>query len=104
VDTVPQMAQAVQRMNRISNMQDGVSDTIQYFLDRLYTNRNVWPPQQTASICFNFVKDWEFRLTFSRIRIQGKETFLKLIFKHQSRKFKALFGQKNVDYRWYRYR
>lgn len=39
VDTVPQMAQAVQRMNRMSNMQDGVSDTIQYFLDRLYTSR-----------------------------------------------------------------
>lgn len=39
VDTVPQMAQAVQRMNRLSNMQDGVSDTIQYFLDRLYTSR-----------------------------------------------------------------
>ena len=39
MDTVPQMAQAVQRMNRLSNMQDGVSDTIQYFLDRLYTSR-----------------------------------------------------------------
>jgi hypothetical protein len=38
------MAQAVQRMNRISNMQDGVSDTIQYFLDRLYTSRHRPPP------------------------------------------------------------
>jgi hypothetical protein len=44
VDTVPQMAQAVQRMNRLSNMQDGVSDTIQYFLDRLYTSRQDPPP------------------------------------------------------------
>jgi len=39
VDTVPNMAQAVLRMNKNLRMQDGVTDTIQYFLDRLYTNR-----------------------------------------------------------------
>jgi len=39
IDTVPNMAQAVLRMNTNLRMQDGVTDTIQYFLDRLYTNR-----------------------------------------------------------------
>ena len=38
LDTVPLMAQAVFKMNNI-NHSDGVSDTVQYFLDRLYTNR-----------------------------------------------------------------
>lgn len=39
IDTVPNMAQAVLRMNKNMRMQDGVTDTIQYFLDRLYTSR-----------------------------------------------------------------
>lgn len=39
IDTVPNMAQAVLRMNKNLRMHDGVTDTIQYFLDRLYTNR-----------------------------------------------------------------
>lgn len=39
VDTVPNMAQAVLRMNKFSPRQDGVTEAIQYFLDRLYTNR-----------------------------------------------------------------
>eukprot|EP00088_Acartia_fossae_P012458 TRINITY_DN16423_c0_g1_i2.p1 TRINITY_DN16423_c0_g1~~TRINITY_DN16423_c0_g1_i2.p1 ORF type:complete len:452 (-),score=78.00 TRINITY_DN16423_c0_g1_i2:1181-2536(-) len=39
IDTVPNMAQAVLRMNKNLRLQDGVTDTIQYFLDRLYTNR-----------------------------------------------------------------
>ena len=40
IDTVPNMAQAVLRMNKNMRMQDGVTDTIQYFLDRLYTSRD----------------------------------------------------------------
>jgi len=39
IDTVPNMAQAVLRMHKFQRQQDGVTDTIQYFLDRLYTNR-----------------------------------------------------------------
>jgi len=39
IDTVPNMAQAVLRVNKNLRMHDGVTDTIQYFLDRLYTNR-----------------------------------------------------------------
>lgn len=39
VDTVPSMAQAVLRMYKFQKMQDGVTEAIQYFLDRLYTNR-----------------------------------------------------------------
>ena len=38
LDTVPTMAQAVFKLNRI-NTSEGVTDTVQYFLDRLYTNR-----------------------------------------------------------------
>jgi len=38
LDTVPIMAQAVLKLNQI-NKTEGVSETIQYFLDRLYTNR-----------------------------------------------------------------
>ena len=38
LDTVPLMAQAVFKMNNVSQS-DGVTDTVQYFLDRLYTNR-----------------------------------------------------------------
>merc|ERR1719295_875216 len=33
------MAQAVLRMHKFQKMQDGVTEAIQYFLDRLYTNR-----------------------------------------------------------------
>jgi len=40
LDTVPQMALAVVKLGRTGDgISDGVSDTIQYFLDRLYTNR-----------------------------------------------------------------
>ena len=38
LDTVPLMAQAVFKMSNV-NQSDGVTDTVQYFLDRLYTNR-----------------------------------------------------------------
>ena len=38
LDTVPRMAQAVGRLGAV-NAADGVNKTIQYFLDRLYTNR-----------------------------------------------------------------
>ena len=38
LDTVPLMAQAVIKMSHI-NQSEGVTDTVQYFLDRLYTNR-----------------------------------------------------------------
>ena len=40
LDTVPTMAQAVFKLNTI-NTSEGVTDTVQYFLDRLYTNRCV---------------------------------------------------------------
>ena len=40
LDTVPLMAQAVFKMSNVSQS-DGVTDTIQYFLDRLYTNRYI---------------------------------------------------------------
>ena len=39
LDTVPLMAQAVIKLNHKQNTSDGVNETIQYFLDRLYTNR-----------------------------------------------------------------
>ena len=39
LDTVPLMAQAVFKMSNV-NQSDGVTDTVQYFLDRLYTNRS----------------------------------------------------------------
>jgi len=39
IDTVPNMAQAVLRMHKFQRQQDGVTEAIQYFLDRLYTNR-----------------------------------------------------------------
>jgi len=39
LDTVPLMAQAVIKLNHMQNTSDGVNETIQYFLDRLYTNR-----------------------------------------------------------------
>lgn len=39
LDTVPQMAMAVVKLSGSGNLSDGVSDTIQYFLDRLYISR-----------------------------------------------------------------
>jgi len=39
LDTVPLMAQAVIKLNHRQVLSDGVNETIQYFLDRLYTNR-----------------------------------------------------------------
>jgi len=39
LDTVPQMAMAVVKLNQKGDISEGVSDTIQYFLDRLYINR-----------------------------------------------------------------
>jgi len=39
LDTVPLMAQAVIKLNHSQSTSDGVNDTIQYFLDRLYINR-----------------------------------------------------------------
>ena len=43
LDTVPLMAQAVIKLNhKKRNLSDGVNETIQYFLDRLYTNRLVF--------------------------------------------------------------
>ena len=38
LDIVPKMALAVFKLNRI-NSSDGVTETVQYFLDRLYINR-----------------------------------------------------------------
>ena len=38
LDTVPRMATAVFKMNQV-NSTEGVTDTVQYFLDRLYINR-----------------------------------------------------------------
>jgi len=38
LDIVPKMAQAVFKLNNV-NSSDGVTDTVQYFLDRLYINR-----------------------------------------------------------------
>ena len=41
LDTVPLMAQAVFKMTNVPHARaDGVTDTVQYFLDRLYTNRS----------------------------------------------------------------
>ena len=40
LDTVPQMAMAVVKLNQKGDISEGVSDTIQYFLDRLYINRS----------------------------------------------------------------
>ena len=34
------MAMAVVKLNQKGDLSDGVSDTIQYFLDRLYINRS----------------------------------------------------------------
>ena len=39
LDTVPKMATAVFKMQKV-NSSEGVSDTVQYFLDRLYINRS----------------------------------------------------------------
>jgi len=39
LDTVPLMAQAVIKLNHNQKTSDGVNETIQYFLDRLYINR-----------------------------------------------------------------
>ena len=39
LDTVPLMARSVIRLNSSEALSEGVSDTIQYFLNRLYTNR-----------------------------------------------------------------
>ena len=39
LDTVPLMARAVIRLNSGESLTDGVNDAIQYFLNRLYTNR-----------------------------------------------------------------
>ena len=41
LDTVPLMAQAVIKLNHSQSTSDGVNETIQYFLDRLYINRYV---------------------------------------------------------------
>ena len=38
LDTVPRMATAVFKMTKI-NSSEGVNETVQYFLDRLYINR-----------------------------------------------------------------
>jgi hypothetical protein len=38
LDIVPKMAQAVFKLNRV-NSSEGVTETVQYFLDRLYINR-----------------------------------------------------------------
>ena len=38
MDTVPKMATAVFKMQKV-NSSEGVSETVQYFLDRLYINR-----------------------------------------------------------------
>ena len=39
LDTVPLMARAVMKLNSTMVMSEGVNYTIQYFLNRLYTNR-----------------------------------------------------------------
>ena len=41
LDIVPKMAQAVFKLNNV-NSSEGVTDTVQYFLDRLYINRCRW--------------------------------------------------------------
>ena len=41
LDTVPRMATAVFKMTKV-NSSEGVSETVQYFLDRLYINRFVF--------------------------------------------------------------
>ena len=38
LDIVPKMAQAVFKLNHV-NSSEGVTETVQYFLDRLYINR-----------------------------------------------------------------
>ena len=38
LDTVPRMAAAVFKMTKV-NSSEGVNETVQYFLDRLYINR-----------------------------------------------------------------
>ena len=53
LDTVPTMAQAIFKLNSINNS-EGVTDTVQYFLDRLYTNRLVIPPAILDSFIFTF--------------------------------------------------
>ena len=50
LDTVPRMATAVFKMTKV-NSSEGVSETVQYFLDRLYINRFVlW--------MFDFYFEW----------------------------------------------
>ena len=39
LDTVPLMARAVMKLNSAGNLTEGVNYTVQYFLNRLYTNR-----------------------------------------------------------------
>ena len=39
LDTVPLMARAVMKLNTSGNLTEGINFTIQYFLNRLYTNR-----------------------------------------------------------------
>ena len=39
LDTVPLMARAVMKLNNSGNLTEGINFTIQYFLNRLYTNR-----------------------------------------------------------------
>ena len=52
LDTVPLMAQAVIKMSHI-NQSEGVTDTVQYFLDRLYTNR--WLKQTSIASELEFL-------------------------------------------------
>ena len=40
LDTVPLMARALMKLNSSGTLTDGVNFTIQYFLNRLYTNRS----------------------------------------------------------------
>ena len=63
LDTVPQMAMAVVKLNQKGDISEGVSDTIQYFLDRLYINRS---GQRTIS-------------GFTLLTIPGLALFQKLI-------------------------
>ena len=54
LDIVPKMAQAVFKLNRV-NSSEGVTETVQYFLDRLYINR--FDLKFTIVIIYQIIKE-----------------------------------------------
>ena len=56
LDIVPKMAQAVFKLNHV-NSSEGVTETVQYFLDRLYINRLDTKPKGYRSKVFSSSQD-----------------------------------------------